>query len=216
LFIFILTVISIQNVSALDLTLSSPQSVSLNEEFTVSVTASVNSTEVYDVKILILDQEKNILSEIFNDAWKNPFYYLKSIFPSQAEFKIRATKPAENTLICARLRQSGKTPFNEKCNEIKIIASSTNENISSESSEENKKQDEEKDEVKIESEIPAPKLPTYQNISEQKPIKEKIILTAKTKPVSHITKNQLTINWIVYALLAFFAVIIILLALRKL
>ena len=110
--------ISINTSLALEFQLTSPESVNAKESFTVSIEAS--TSEKYDVKITVQDSNKKIISEIYNDGWKNPYYYLKSIFSDQKEFKIRVTGNPGKYDICARLRKTGKTSFTEQCKEINV------------------------------------------------------------------------------------------------
>lgn len=126
------------------LELSSPESVNLNDSFEVSV--SSQASELSDIKIFAANDEKKIISEIFNDGWKNPFYYLKSVFPEQTIFKIRILEAGEYDL-CVRLRPSGKSSFEEKCNPIQVILGESGRN-----SEEKEKTSEENDENPKENE----------------------------------------------------------------
>ena len=206
--------------SALDFELNSPESAELNASFQVLITAE--TSETYDVKIFVQDNEEKIISQIFNEGWKNPFYYLKSIFPQQKEFKIQINKFSENAQICARLRKSGSSSFNEKCNEMKIIKNQqeseekpeqVNENKSNktkESKQENKSTDTLKQNISQEQEI--------KNINYQTQDNEKIILNSKSQDAKKIftTKNEKIRIWVIYSFTALCIIIIILLALKRL
>ncbi len=109
------------NVLAADFTLDSPDSVYLNEEFEVSIDSSL--TGKHDVKIFSVDNNNEITSFIYNDGWKNAYYYLKSTFPDEKEYKIKISssegEESEQTL-CARLRPEGKTSYTEACTQIEV------------------------------------------------------------------------------------------------
>lgn len=188
--------INLKFASALELSLSTPDSATLNEEFVASLTANLSINESYDVKVFVADEEKNIISEIFYDGWKSPFYYLKSIFPEQTEFKVKVVKPGKNATICARLRKSGKNSFDEKCAPIALISPPQLE----------------KEEPKKSEEV------NYQNLS-FKP-KEKIILNSPTKADNNnkefIAREQIIRNYIFYSFIALCIILIILLALKQL
>ncbi len=101
--------------SALEIQLNSPEEVSSGEEFTVSIDA--NSSENYDVKIFVHEPKKEF-SEIYDgSAWRSPQRYLPSVFPAQKIFQIKAHFEGE-TRICLRLRKTGQSSFQEKCNNI--------------------------------------------------------------------------------------------------
>ena len=233
-FIIILMAISlfsIQFSSALDFSFNTPASAESGEPFTTSISASVSST--YDVKIFIQDENKNIVSEIFNGEWKNPYYFLKSAFPAQTEFKIRSLNASGNYKICARLRESGKTSFTEKCNEI-IIAFPPSSKKSEETPKEtpekeqsnNNEQDEETPPQEVNKSISqnSSASSSTQNLSYSSNKKissnEKIILGSKplNKEDSEVftTKYETIRNFILYAFIAFCIVLIILLALKQL
>src|SRR3989344_4728784 len=100
----------------LDFNFSYPSEVDLNDSFIVGIEA--DSSQEMDVKIFAIE-EKEIISEIYQDGWKNPFFYLKEAFPSSKEFKIKILKEGEYEL-CVRLRISGKTAFDEKSDMINV------------------------------------------------------------------------------------------------
>lgn len=228
-----LTVISllllISTVSALDFQISSPSSANLNEQFTVSLTA--DTLEIYDVKIFVQDINKDLLSEIYNDGWKSSFYYLKSVFPKQTKFEIKITKSSDKAEICARLRKSGKTSFDEKCNDIKIeFNEELQSNLTNNPPEKeinNKKEEIEEDEAKKENsqviDYPEEENLSQLSLSEKTNIqKEKIILKTNNE-IKYSTQNtkfkttQYYIrNTIIYSFAGLCIIIIILLALKRL
>ncbi len=117
--ISLVIILSISFASALDFTLSSPDKVEMNKSFSVSLSASVS--DICDVKIFAQDNNtKTTISEIYNDGWKNPFYYIKSVFPSKSEFEIRVIADSSNAVLCARLRKTNSSTYSEKCKSIVI------------------------------------------------------------------------------------------------
>ncbi len=246
MFILILTVISIFSllpiVSSLDFQLNSPESVNAKESFSVSITSS--TTENYDAKITVQDSADKIISEIYSDSWKNPFYYLKSIFPEQSEFKIRVIGDPGKYNLCVRLRKTGKTSFDEKCKEITVnptispdpdLIKKSEKKSSSKTKTTSKNQEKKTDEKQDEEAINYTKPnieKTVQNISQIKsqikPLqseelnftKEKIVLNSKSaefkEPSTFNTSYQSREIIILYASLIFCITLIVLLALKKL
>ena len=91
--------------SSLEFNLDSPESVTLNEEFTTTINADISEDETYDIKIFVHKATKEF-SEIYDGTiWKSPHFYLESKFPEQKDFKIISHFEGE-TKICARLRKS--------------------------------------------------------------------------------------------------------------
>jgi len=77
---------------ALEISIDYPQEVKINEVFSVSIDA--DTSEIYDIKIFVHSSEdeeiksEEYISEIFNDDWANPWYYLQDSFPSQKEYEV--------------------------------------------------------------------------------------------------------------------------------
>lgn len=224
-----ISLFSIQFSSALDFSFNTPASAESGEPFAVFISAATSLK--YDVKIFIQDENKNLLSEIFNDGWKNPYYFLKSAFPGQTEFKIRILNSSGNYEICARLRESGKKSFTEKCNEIAIAQATQEKPEETPKKEQNNKdkdsneQDEEtpsqKDNKSVSQNTQIPKNTTNITYLSNKEItKDKIILgnSLNKEPDSQVftTKYEIIRNFILYAFIAFCIVLIILLALKQL
>lgn len=193
----------------------------MNESFKPSITA--DTSEIYDVKIFIQNENKEIISQIYNNGWKNPRLYLKSAFPDRSEFEVKAISFSEKTEICVRLRKVGKTSFEEKCNPISIISNSIEKEIKTENN--NSRQEKQSDSNKIAKNINNSKL-EYNALSIIMPNstivednEEKIILNNNlelTNPRSFTTKYQKQQFFIIYIFTAFCVIIIILLALKKL
>lgn len=220
----------IPGVFALDFKLNSPEEVDVNESF--SVTIDAQTSEIYDVKIFVEDSDEKLISEIYNDGWKNPRYYIISAFPQQSKFDIRALS-AGNYPICARLRKTEKTNFDEQCNNITVNSVANNE-VKKITETKEKDDDEDLDDKEIEtddneienvgdveddSEEAINK--SYQNLTIDKiQNEEKIMLNPekleKTEDSVFVTKYEKQKLFILYGFSAFCIVIIILLALKKL
>ena len=247
LHIIILTAISLYIIinfsattKALDFTFNYPETIELNETFIFSIKAA--TSENYDVKIFVKDENEKIISEIFSNGWKNPFFYLKEVFPKQSDFKIHIVKSATEYIICARLRKSGRSQFEEKCNKINI--SPINREIKQKNAIEQEEirinKIEENDETsKLESQLET----SNKNENEKEPLrseistindiqekitgeiieknkdKEKIILNSNSKSEENkifTTRYEVQKQFILYAFLAFCVLLIIFLAIRRL
>lgn len=112
------TLASVSNTYALDIALKTPSHVNLNESFIVTI--EVESSDTYDVKLYVEDQQK-IVSQIFANTWKSSFYYLPAVFPSQKSYQVRVTVPTTDPQLCIRLRKTGsKTALTPYCQPIMI------------------------------------------------------------------------------------------------
>jgi hypothetical protein len=118
-FLFLIVVVNfICCGNAISFSFSSPNEINIGEKFVVKINADTN--ENYDVKIFVNDKDKNILSEIENNGWKNPFYYLKSVFPGKKEYENRIINGSGENNLCVRLRKSGANNYGEICKKIQI------------------------------------------------------------------------------------------------
>lgn len=209
-------------VSALNFNFIHPDSVSLNENFSVDLSAT--TSDIYDVKIFVQDNiTKIIISEIYNDGWKNPYYYLKSAFPQNTKFLIRLKNYSNYAAICARLRKSGSSTYTEKCGEVKISQSAENPpslplvNLSEAQEKKNEtivNQSQEKNETVMEF-IPQNNSKNKQPSSSQD--SGRIYLNPKTTQKKDFVTQEEKIRLLaVYSFTAFAIVIIILLALKRL
>ena len=115
--------------------ISYPQSVDSGEEF--EVTIKTNSTEKQDVKIFVHDDKKEFSEILVQGIWKSTMYYLKEVLPETKEFNLRAHYSGE-TKICARLRASGGSSYEEVCKNIEVqsVSNSKKQDSNSESKEE--------------------------------------------------------------------------------
>ncbi len=101
--------------------LTSPETIYVNESFDVSINSEDSST--YDIKIFIENENEEIISQIYNNGWKNPRYYINSAYPQILTYKIRATSPSENANLCLRWRKPDNTKYDETCQNITVIES---------------------------------------------------------------------------------------------
>ena len=235
----ILTAISflflLPNISALNFNIDSPEKVKVNESFFVIIEAQ--TSEVYDVKIFVENSDKKIISEIYNGGWKNPRYYLLSVFPQQSKFEIKVLSAGDYP-ICARLRKPEKTNFDEQCNNITATntANKDDKNYDIEN-EENDDEEEIDDEAEDEMDDDKDKDEledldiedgeeitdkNYRNLTVESKIQneERIMLNSekfeKAEEKVFITKYQKQKLLILYGFSAFCIIIIILLALKRL
>jgi len=111
--------------TAIDFTIQAPNQADINQEFTVIISSA--ETETHDIKIFIYkDTVSNIISEIKSEgSWKNPYYYLKEVFPTNKEFTIKVIEEPGERELCARLRQTGKSAYSQQCQAITISSQST-------------------------------------------------------------------------------------------
>lgn len=163
-------------VSSLSFQLESPDKVNQGESFEVTISME-NPQAIYDVKIYINDDSKEF-SEIYSqNSWKSPFYYLKSVFPDQTAFQIKAHFTGE-TQICAKLRNSEKNSETKQvCNPIIVSPSENSEEIPEQTPKQSTKP---RQDIKTES--------IQEKSTASQPIakEEKIILTS---PVSSKVSN---------------------------
>ena len=215
--ISILLLLVLPLASALEFTFNSPESAALNATFSVSISAS--SSDSHDVKIFVLDKSTaRIISEVYSDGWKNPYYYLKSAFPGKSNFDVRITSSSSNAEICARMRKSGASAYSEKCNTIAVGSSdsSADTNEVQESSDE-----EEVEENKtLLKKAPSPDFVPANIVKEDSsPIavadNEKIVLNSVEKS-SFVTKEEKMRLYAVYAFTFLAMVIVVFIIMRKL
>ncbi len=210
-------------VSAIEFELTYPQNINSKESFSVSISSS--DTETHDVKIFVQDSSKKTISQIYNEDWKSPHFYLKSVYPEERDFKIRITSLPGNYNLCARLRKTGKSSFDEKCYEINAGESvKPDSDLEEEKEEEESKEKEEEEEgEKISPQVNRNIIPTLQKIQiENNSViikeKQKIMLNSETeqKEEIFISKYEKQKIFILYGVIFLFVIVIILLALNKL
>lgn len=208
--------------NSLKISIDSPDSVEVGEEFKVSFEA--DSSETFDVKVFIHNSEdekidnSEYISEIENNGWQNPWYYIKEAFPDEKEFKIKVTNSPGERELCVRLRKTDSKEMSTECvpievKEGKFSTSSTKEKSSSKNKKENLQTLSSPQTTKnLEA--------SSQQNSAQLQEEEKILLNSPTKKTSNenifLTSAEKKRLWIVYSFTILCVIIIILLALRKL
>jgi hypothetical protein len=128
LLLTILTVISLNLVSAINVITDIPKSMQSNQELEIVITAPERGD--YDVKIFFEYQESNFPSEILTpEGWKSSRYYIQDINFEERSFNVRLQDPdaAQDSLsICIRMRKSDSTSTPQKqCFSIDIEKTST-------------------------------------------------------------------------------------------
>ncbi len=220
-------------ISALEIQLNAPNSVNINEEFKVSISA--DTQDIYDVKIFVEDENSTskTISQIYNgNKWQSSYYYIKQAFPSQSEFSLKITKTGEWN-ICARLRKEAQNPSAPICRLIMVLLNEKDKEKSEEKVEANQQENNEElgkenigNDIKNESKLENNKEIVNYNINRSNSqinliqAQEKIILNPKQSKKEEqqvfITKYDKIRNGIIYSFIAFCIILIILLALKRL
>ena len=213
--LFILSLMVINSVSAIDFTITYPETVGQNTEFTFSISSEESGT--YDVKAFVHDDIKSSSEIYYNEEWKSPYYYLTSAFPEQESFKL-ISHYSGDTQICVRLRETGKSVFSQVCEDITIEPESNTNTEEEEESEE--PEDEEEPEEEEQPQNNHALIPKTDN-QEKEETEEPIILSSKSNPEDSsdrifLTKQEKTRIYAIIAFTFFCIILIILLALRKL
>jgi hypothetical protein len=112
------------------ISLSFPESFRANEEIEISISVTNLKNAPYDLKISI-EKDKKVLSETYNEKegkWQDSFYYLKNLFfgPNfEGKFKLRVKKEFlfldGEAEIVTKVRENGKSSYNEYRGKIKIL-----------------------------------------------------------------------------------------------
>lgn len=200
-------------VSSIEFSFISPETVNVEEEFSIEIISQESGN--YDVKAFVHEHTKQH-SEIFHaEAWKSPFNYISSAFPSQKEFKLKSHFVGE-TRICVRLRETGTSNFVEKCNELEVL-SSENPSSSEEilSGAENSNQELKKDVEQIDPSVTSQYLSAGQKLEPDKIVLNTPKLDEVETEDSEVKKEK-TRKWINYSFLSLLLLILILLILKKL
>jgi hypothetical protein len=205
--------------SALEFNFDSPSSAKLNETLTVALSAA--TSDIYDVKIWVQDNgTKSTLSQIYNEGWKNPYYYLKSAFPDKKEFSIHVTNYSDSAQLCVRMRKSGTTAYSDKCAPLEISPSQQTHESSDD--EENESSPEEVAAVNKTAKESPDFIPILEDQittqTDNPPVEAgKIVLTSKviSNDDTFTTKNEKIRLYAVYSFTLFAIFIIILLVLKK-
>jgi hypothetical protein len=219
--------------SALNIQLNSPEEVTMDEEF--SVTISADTTEIHDVKVFVHNSEDDkidrneYISEIHDGEWKDSYLYIKGSFPEDNEYKIKILESPGEREICARLRKTGTSSFSTQCNKIKILSSKNSEEENNKD-DEKKSEDDSEDKPEDKDTIEATKSKELSSVSEetsniqQLPNKqEKIMLNSKSSTEEKFENSRSITTpegnkrkFLIYGFTGFCVLIIILLAMRKL
>ena len=224
----IVMAISLVSVSALEFSFDSPSEVEEEKEFSVSIQEEYDGKS-YDVKIFVYEESfSNTVSEIYDGSnWRNPFRYLKNVFPDDVEFSVRVLEFIGETEICARLREDGKTSYNQVCNKI-VILEKTSDLDNEEGSSAQKEDEANQNEDGVEEERTGNNLQVKKEVvpladNSKMSSNEKIVLNPpfeETEPQEEsktfASKQEKLRNGVIYAFLAFIVILIILIALRKL
>lgn len=200
------------SISALEITFTYPAEVIINETFEVGVDA--DSSEIYDIKIFVHKSEdakvtqKEYISEILGDTWQSSWFYIKEAFPEQKTFSLRVIDSPGSRELCVRFRKTNTQSTAKECGGIKVLNKEEPQLEKSELTEENNS---------IIQQDPKP-LPQNQEqqilLAQPSSNSEKIKLASNT--FEQKTKNKSSRNYIIYAFTAFLALLLILLALRRL
>lgn len=186
--------------AALDFTITAPESVNAEDEFSVEIHAAEESPP-QDVKMFVNKHTKEY-SEIWDNGWKSPFSYIPAAFPTATTFKMRAHTPGETTL-CVRLRTAGEASAkaSEVCQPI-VVNAALNVPSKEEPSEENKESNTTKKSTtaskKKEAEEPPPEkaaeMPDEEvENSDLEPIAAKVSAPAVIKKTSQ-KQGKITLN----------------------
>jgi hypothetical protein len=202
--------------SAIDFTINYQDSVDINESFSVSISAATSDN--YDVKVFIQNNEtKSIISEIYNDGWKNPYYYIKSAFPETSSFTVHVKNYSSTAAACVRMRKVGTSSYTERCGAI-TISNAVAEEIPP-AKEEKMPENETKivQTSKINEEfVPAANISPQIPQPEQPASPERIVLNQKSPAKDYfISKEEKLRLFAVYSFTGLTIVIIIFLAMKK-
>jgi hypothetical protein len=224
IFFAVLSAIPLSN--ALDVALSAPSSIALNQEFSASISASVS--EAYDVKIFIPNPASpgKTFSEVYDNGWKNSFNYIIGAFPGKTDYSVRAVNSSGDNVICARLRKTGSKSYSaEACRPISITGSQSIQQNSSNSSSQINEADEEEKEMQNKTasqsappknEAPAGFAPAEKAQNKTLESSEKIILNPPSQKSNFLTKDGKILSFLPYVFILILIVIIILLSLKRL
>ncbi len=199
--VFLIFLISINLVQAIQIDFNCPENVNLEEEFLCDLKIS-ESEGIYDVKIEIIKDDSNIV-KIWNEQekkWKSAFYYLKEFISNgeTGEIKLKIESEGDFQGII-KLRQGTKI-------ESSNLEISVGENLS----EEEKERKPKKEEKIISEEIIQNK--EFKSIEK----KETIFLNGNTVKISerevvYESKSQRALNYSPYAFSVFLIAIIFIL-----
>lgn len=204
----------------MDIPFDAPSEVETGESFTVAI--RLDSSDIYDVKVFVheSDDEKiareEYTSEIEDDGWKDPWFYLPEAFPENKEYEVRVPKVSGDQTLCVRLRKTGSDTASTACKEISVKESEDNEEDEEEEKEENTKT--------ASLEDPSDRPATVgssppQTLVFDHPSNEKVMLNAPVKKEDNeviVSEDGRFRQAMLYGFIVLCVVIIVLLALKRL
>ena len=207
-------IITFTDISFAELTINYPEEVKIEEEFLVSIDSDISETQ--DVKIFVHNSEdqkverSEYISEIFEENWKDPWFYLTSAFPEKKEFKIKVLDSPGERIICAKLRKAETKSIAEKCATIKVIGEAEKE-------EPEEEEDEEENNEIVTEKIEFPIEEVSQIVQNEYKQQEKIVLSSPKKEQTIIvTKQEKRRTGIIYTFIGLCVLITILAVMKKL
>ena len=202
--IIVLLMIQLSTAEDPDFTFKSPESVGLNQEFSIEIRAEdLPEDQSSDVKVFVSDTE-GIISETYNNKWQSSFYYIQDIFPDGRVFNLRVLKSPGSREICLRIRQHEKTKYEQVCNDLEVWPSPpepiSQDNLS-----------EREDEVNLTPQIPA------DNQGNEVILLNSPSISNELQPISaFIASEEKTIIFVLLSFALVLVLIVVLLILRKL
>jgi hypothetical protein len=196
--VFLIFLVSINSVQAIQIDFSCPENVNLEEEFLCDLKISESEGD-YDVKIEIIKDDSNIV-KIWNEQeqkWKSAFYYLKELISNEETEEIKLKIESEGDFQgTVKLRQGTKIEFSN-------FEISVGENQTEEEEEEKSEKEEETIPDKI----------TKDKENSPKEEKETIFLNGETikipeRETVYESKSQRALNYSPYAFSIFLIAII--------
>ena len=195
--VFLIFLVSINSVQAIQIDFNCPENVNLEEEFLCNLKIS-ESEGNYDVKIEIINDGSNIV-KIWNEQeqkWKSAFYYLKELISNEETEEIKLKIESEGDFQgTVKLRQGTKIEFSNF--EISVG--------------ENQTEEEEEKSEKEEETIPDKITKDKENSPKEE--KETIFLNGETikipeRETVYESKSQRALNYAPYAFSIFLIAII--------
>ena len=213
----------VQLAEAVNISLTAPSSVQVNESFNVTVSALLNNA--HDVKIFVKEKEvpersSTMLSLIFSNkenSWKNPYFYLNASFPRQTAYLLKVFTFKQEVELCAKLRQAeNKKVVATHCQSLVILQIPEADN-------KNERGDEKSDENP--GETPSPNISTPLKDSNAREINNSILSDApaisSSKTIilnqeNYYTKENKIRQRLLAVFTLFLIIVLILLVMRKL
>ncbi len=115
---FLLTILILFSVNALEASISAPSSVRQYDSFPVSI--SINSSSAYDIKLFVHNSSDSkitrgeIISLVFSGNWKDSWNYLLAAYPSQTSFLLNVTESSGQRELCLQVRHPNASSYLSK------------------------------------------------------------------------------------------------------